>query len=318
MNKFLGVVMDPIESLSYHKDTTLALLLAAQNHGYELFYMTQSSLFIDSEGPRGKMSPLRVHADENCWYELGEATLKSLSDLDVILMRKDPPFDSEFIYSTYILEAAERLGTLVVNKPQSLRDCNEKVFATEFPQCTPPLLVSRDEGLLKQFLAEHQEVVYKPLDGMGGTSIFRVKEGDQNLNVIIETLTNYGQNTIMAQKYLPEILSGDKRILVIDGDVVPYCVARIPAAGEFRGNLAVGGRAVVQPLSERDLWIAQQVAPALIEKGLLFVGLDVIGDYLTEINVTSPTCVREIDNAKNTDIGDQLMCAIENRLVAKS
>ncbi len=318
MNKFLGVVMDPIESLSYHKDTTLALLLAAQNHGYELFYMTQSSLFIDSEGPRGKMSPLRVHADENCWYELGEATLKSLGDLDVILMRKDPPFDSEFIYSTYILEAAERLGTLVVNKPQSLRDCNEKVFATEFPQCTPPLLVSRDEGLLKQFLAEHQEVVYKPLDGMGGTSIFRVKEGDQNLNVIIETLTSYGQNTIMAQKYLPEILSGDKRILVIDGDVVPYCVARIPAAGEFRGNLAVGGRAVVQPLSERDHWIAQQVAPALIEKGLLFVGLDVIGDYLTEINVTSPTCVREIDNAKNTDIGDQLMCAIENRLVAKS
>ena len=317
MNKFLGVVMDPIESLSYHKDTTLALLLAAQNHGYELFYMTQSSLFIDSEGPRGKMSPLRVHADENCWYELGEATLKSLGDLDVILMRKDPPFDSEFIYSTYILEAAERLGTLVVNKPQSLRDCNEKVFATEFPQCTPPLLVSRDEGLLKQFLAEHQEVVYKPLDGMGGTSIFRVKEGDQNLNVIIETLTNYGQNTIMAQKYLPEILSGDKRILVIDGDVVPYCVARIPAAGEFRGNLAVGGRAVVQPLSERDHWIAQQVAPALIEKGLLFVGLDVIGDYLTEINVTSPTCVREIDNAKNTDIGDQLMCAIANRLVAK-
>ena len=318
MNKFLGVVMDPIESLSYHKDTTLALLLAAQNHGYELFYMTQSSLFIDSEGPRGKMSPLRVHADENCWYELGEATLKSLGDLDVILMRKDPPFDSEFIYSTYILEAAERLGTLVVNKPQSLRDCNEKVFATEFPQCTPPLLVSRDEGLLKQFLAEHQEVVYKPLDGIGGTSIFRVKEGDQNLNVIIETLTSYGQNTIMAQKYLPEILSGDKRILVIDGDVVPYCVARIPAAGEFRGNLAVGGRAVVQPLSERDHWIAQQVAPALIEKGLLFVGLDVIGDYLTEINVTSPTCVREIDNAKNTDIGDQLMCAIENRLVAKS
>ena len=211
MNKFLGVVMDPIESLSYHKDTTLALLLAAQDHGYELFYMTQSSLFIDSEGPRGKMSSLRVYADENCWYDLGEPTFKSLGDLDVILMRKDPPFDSEFIYSTYILEAAERLGALIVNKPQSLRDCNEKVFATEFPQCTPPLLVTRDEDLLKQFLIEHQEVVYKPLDGMGGTSIFRVKEGDQNLNVIIETLTNYGQNTIMAQKYLPEILAGDKR-----------------------------------------------------------------------------------------------------------
>jgi glutathione synthase len=306
--------MDPIRSINYHKDTTLALLLAAQNHGYELFYMEQKSLFIDSTGPGAKMSSLKVHADSNSWYELGDSTFKPLGDLDVILMRKDPPFDSEFIYSTYILEAAERLGTLIVNKPQSLRDCNEKVFATEFPQCTPPLLVSRDEDLLKQFLIEHKEVVYKPLDGMGGTSIFRVQQGDQNLNVIIETLTNYGQNTIMAQKYLPEILSGDKRILVIDGEVVPYCVARIPAAGEFRGNLAAGGRGVVQPLSTRDLWIAQQIAPTLVEKGLLFVGLDVIGDYLTEINVTSPTCVREIDNAKDTAIGDQLMRAIAKRL----
>ena len=314
MSKLLGVVMDPIRSINYHKDTTLALLLAAQNHGYELFYMEQKSLFIDSTGPGAKMSSLKVHADSNSWYELGASTFKPLGDLDVILMRKDPPFDSEFIYSTYILEAAERLGTLIVNKPQSLRDCNEKVFATEFPQCTPPLLVSRDEDLLKQFLIEHKEVVYKPLDGMGGTSIFRVQQGDQNLNVIIETLTNYGQNTIMAQKYLPEILSGDKRILVIDGEVVPYCVARIPAAGEFRGNLAAGGRGVVQPLSTRDLWIAQQIAPTLVEKGLLFVGLDVIGDYLTEINVTSPTCVREIDNAKDTAIGDQLMRAIAKRL----
>ena len=306
--------MDPIRSINYHKDTTLALLLAAQNHGYELFYMEQKSLFIDSRGPGAKMSPTKVHADANSWYELGDSTFKPLGDLDVILMRKDPPFDSEFIYSTYILEAAERLGTLIVNKPQSLRDCNEKVFATEFPQCTPPLLVSRDEALLKQFLMEHKEVVYKPLDGMGGTSIFRVQQGDQNLNVIIETLTNYGQKTIMAQKYLPEILSGDKRILVIDGEVVPYCVARIPAAGEFRGNLAAGGRGVVQPLSTRDLWIARQIAPTLVKKGLLFVGLDVIGDYLTEINVTSPTCVREIDNAKDTAIGDQLMRAIAKRL----
>ena len=316
MSKFLGVVMDPIKSINYHKDTTLALLLASQNQGYELFYMEQNSLFIDSTGPGAKMSSLKVHADANSWYELGESIIKPLSDLDVILMRKDPPFDSEFIYSTYILEAAERLGTLIVNKPQSLRDCNEKVFATEFPQCTPPLLVSSDPELLKQFLGEHKEVVYKPLDGMGGTSIFRVQQGDQNLNVIIETLTNYGRNTIMAQKYLPEILSGDKRILIIDGEVVPYCVARIPAAGEFRGNLAAGGRGVVQPLSKRDHWIAQQIAPTLVEKGLLFVGLDVIGDYLTEINVTSPTCVREIDNAKNTDIGGQLMRAIAKRLGA--
>ena len=316
MSKFLGVVMDPIKSINYHKDTTLALLLAAQNQGYELFYMEQNSLFIDSTGPGAKMSSLKVHADANSWYELGESIIKPLSDLNVILMRKDPPFDSEFIYSTYILEAAERLGTLIVNKPQSLRDCNEKVFATEFPQCTPPLLVSSDPELLKKFLGEHKEVVYKPLDGMGGTSIFRVQQGDQNLNVIIETLTNYGQNTIMAQKYLPEILSGDKRILIIDGEVVPYCVARIPAAGEFRGNLAAGGRGVVQPLSKRDHWIAQQIAPTLVNKGLLFVGLDVIGDYLTEINVTSPTCVREIDNAKDTDIGGQLMRAIAKRLGA--
>ena len=213
MQKYLGVVMDPIESLNYQKDTTLALLLAAQEHGYLLFYMQQKDLFIDNNGPQGTMTPLTVFQDPDKWYALGETSTKPLSDLNVILMRKDPPFDSEFIYSTYILEAAERSGSLIVNKPQSLRDCNEKVFATEFPQCTPPLLVSRDEILLKQFLEEHNEVVYKPLDGMGGTSIFRVKKGDQNLNVIIETLTNFGQNTIMAQKYLPEILVGDKRIL---------------------------------------------------------------------------------------------------------
>jgi len=314
MDKSLGVVMDPIGASNYHKDTSLALLLAAQRYGYQLFYMEQSDLFLDNSGPNAKMAELHVYEDEASWFALSEPTIRPLADLDVILMRKDPPFDSEFIYSTYILEAAERLGTLIVNKPQSLRDCNEKVFATEFPQCTPPLLVSRDETLLKSFLEDHGEVVYKPLDGMGGTSIFRVKNGDQNLNVIIETLTDYGKNMIMAQRYLPEILEGDKRILVVDGQVVPYCLARIPSKGEFRGNLAAGGRGVVQPLSERDQWIANQVAPSLKEKGLIFVGLDVIGDYLTEINVTSPTCVREIDNAQNTAIGDQLMMAIASRL----
>ncbi|HAZ78997.1 MAG TPA: glutathione synthase [Porticoccaceae bacterium] len=314
MDKSLGVVMDPIGASNYHKDTSLALLLAAQRYGYQLFYMEQSDLFLDNSGPNAKMAELHVYEDEASWFALSEPTIRPLADLDVILMRKDPPFDSEFIYSTYILEAAERLGTLIVNKPQSLRDCNEKVFATEFPQCTPPLLVSRDETLLKSFLEDHGEVVYKPLDGMGGTSIFRVKNGDQNLNVIIETLTDYGKNMIMAQRYLPEILEGDKRILVVDGQVVPYCLARIPSKGEFRGNLAAGGRGVVQPLSERDQWIANQVAPSLKEKGLIFVGLDVIGDYLTEINVTSPTCVREIDNAQNTAIGDQLMMAIATRL----
>ena len=316
MPKFLGVVMDPIESINYHKDTSLALLLAAQRSGFQLFYMQQADLFIDNDGAKAKMRPLTVTADSNSWYDLGKTHIKPLADLDVILMRKDPPFDSEFIYSTYILEAAERQGTLVVNKPQSLRDCNEKVFATDFPQCIPPLLVSRDNQMLKAFLEQHDEVVYKPLDGMGGTSIFRVKQGDQNLNVILETLTNYGNDMIMAQKYLPEITQGDKRVLIVDGEVVPFCLARIPSAGEFRGNLAAGGKGRVQALSERDKWIASQIAPSLKEKGLLFVGLDIIGDYLTEINVTSPTCVREIDAAENTAIGDRLMQAIGRRLVS--
>jgi len=276
--------------------------------------MTQQDLFLENGEPRAKLTPLRVFDNPNQWFELGESRDAALEEMDVLLMRKDPPFDSEFIYSTYILEAAEQRGSLVVNKPQSLRDCNEKVFATQFPQCTPPLLVSRDQERLKMFLAEHGDVVYKPLDGMGGTSIFRVSEGDQNLNVILETLTKYGQQTIMAQKYLPEITLGDKRILVVDGKVIPFCLARIPTGSDFRGNLAAGGRGVVQPLSERDQWIAQQVAPTLKERGLIFVGLDIIGDYLTEINVTSPTCIREIDNAENTQIGDQLIAAIQVRL----
>ena len=314
MGKLLGVVMDPIASINFEKDTTLALLLAAQKYGYEIFYMEQADLYLDNSEPYAKMGRLKVYDHPEKWFDLEKSSPQHLSQLDVILMRKDPPFDSEFIYSTYILEAAERLGTLIVNRPQSLRDCNEKVFATHFPQCTPPLIVSRDQVLLSAFLEDHEEVVYKPLDGMGGTSIFRVKRGDQNLNVILETLTADGKNTIMAQKYLPEITSGDKRILVVDGVVIPYCLARIPPKGEFRGNLAVGGTGLVKPLSERDLWIAEQVSPILKEKGLIFVGLDVIGDYLTEINVTSPTCVREIDKLHNTAIGETLMEAIEVRL----
>jgi glutathione synthase len=306
--------MDPIQSIKYNKDTTLALLLAAQRQGYKLFYMEQQHLFLENGNPRAEVRPLKVMENPFKWYELEESSSVPLEEIDVILMRKDPPFDAEYVYSTYILEEAERRGTLVVNKPQSLRDCNEKVFATQFPQCTPPLLVSRDERRLKKFLDEHLDVVFKPLDGMGGTSIFRVKQGDQNLNVILETLTKNGQETIMGQKYVPEITTGDKRILVIDGEVVPYCLARIPADGEFRGNLAAGGQGVVQPLSDRDRWIADQITPTLKEKGLIFVGLDVIGDYLTEINVTSPTCVREIDDAQGTAIGDQLLAAINVRL----
>lgn len=314
MDKSLGVVMDPISSINYKKDTTLALLLAAQRRGYKLFYMEQQHLFLENGNPRAEVRPLKVTENPFKWYELKESSSIPLEELDAVLMRKDPPFDAEFIYSTYILEAAERRGTLIVNKPQSLRDCNEKVFATEFPECTPPLLVSRDERRLKKFLAEHLDVVFKPLDGMGGTSIFRVTQDDQNLNVILETLTKNGSETIMAQKYLPEITTGDKRILVVDGTVIPYCLARIPADGEFRGNLAAGGQGLVQPLSDRDRWIAEQIAPILKEKGLIFVGLDVIGDYLTEINVTSPTCVREIDNAEGTGIGELLLDAIDARL----
>ena len=314
MGTSLGVIMDPIQSISFYKDSTLAILLAAQTQGFDLFYMEQSDLYIDNTGPKAQLRPLKVFNDATKWFELGDSRDAALEEMDVLLMRKDPPFDGEFIYSTYILEAAERRGSLVINRPQSLRDCNEKVFATEFPQCIPPLLVSRDQERLKDFLAEHQDVVYKPLDGMGGTSIFRVKEGDQNLNVILETVTQYGTETIMAQKFMPQITQGDKRILVVDGEVIPFCLARIPTGSDVRGNLAAGGRGVVQPLSERDMWIAQQVAPTLKERGLIFVGLDVIGDYLTEINVTSPTCIREIDNAEGTQVGERLIKAISARL----
>jgi glutathione synthase len=317
MGTSLGVIMDPIQSISFTKDSTLAILLAAQAQGFDLFYMEQCDLYIDNSGPKARLRPLKVFNDSDKWFELGNSRDAALEEMDVLIMRKDPPFDSEFIYSTYILEAAERRGSLVVNKPQSLRDCNEKVFATEFPQCVPPLLVSRDQARLKGFLAEHQDVVYKPLDGMGGTSIFRVKEGDQNLNVILETVTQYGTETIMAQKFMPQISQGDKRILVVDGEIIPFCLARIPTGSDFRGNLAAGGRGVVQPLSERDMWIAQQIAPTLKQRGLIFVGLDVIGDYLTEINVTSPTCIREIDNAEDTKIGERLIKAISARLDQK-
>ena len=239
-----------------------------------------------------------------------------LSELDIILMRKDPPFDLEYIYATYLLERAEQQGTLVVNRCQSLRDCNEKLFATVFPECCPPLVVSRDMSTLRAFHAQHKDVIYKPLDGMGGSAIFRVREDDPNLSVVLETLTGSGQQTIMAQQYLPEITQGDKRILMINGEPVPYCLARVPLAGESRGNLAAGGSGRVQPLSERDQWIAAQVGPALKARGLFFVGLDVIGDYLTEINVTSPTCLREIEAESGLDIAGQLLDCLPLRSVA--
>ena len=310
----LGVVMDPIESINIKKDTTLAMLWAASDRGWQLSYMRQQDLYQSGGEPRARVRPLEVFRDTDDYYQLGEAEDINLGELDVILMRKDPPFDNEFIYSTYILEAAERLGTLVVNKPQSLRDCNEKMFATQFPECCPPLVVSRDNEILRDFHRQHKDVIFKPLDGMGGTSIFRVKENDPNLGVILETLTDFGGQSIMAQRFLSDITKGDKRILLVDGEPVDYCLARIPSQGETRGNLAAGGTGRAQPITERDRWIANQVGPTLREKGLLFVGIDVIGDYLTEINVTSPTCVREIDNAYDMDIGGSLMDVISRKL----
>ena len=308
----LGVVMDPIADINYKKDTTLAMLWAAQARDWQLFYMEQKDLYLQDGEARASMSRLTVFHDPDGWYNMKEAEDQPLADLDVILMRKDPPFDNEYIYSTYILEDAERKGSLIVNRCQGLRDSNEKVFATQFPECCPPLLVSRDKERLRTFHREHKDVIFKPLDGMGGSSIFRAKEGDPNVSVILETLTEHGQQTIMAQRYIPEIVDGDKRILMINGEVVPYCLARVPLAGELRGNLAAGGTGRAQPLSDRDRWIAEQVAPFLRERGILFAGLDVIGDYLTEINVTSPTCIREIDAGYDLDIaGDLMDCIVE-------
>lgn len=314
MSITLGVVMDPIGQIKAYKDTTLALLLAAAESGWNLRYMEMQDLYLDNNIAMGSMRELKVYDDEQSWYSLGAESNSALGDLDVILMRKDPPFDSAFLHSTYILEAAKQQGCLVVNEPQSLRDCNEKLFATQFPQCCPPLRVSNKQSHLRAFYEEHQDVIFKPLDGMGGTGIFRCKPNDPNIGVILETLTEQEQHYIMAQKFIPEITNGDKRILVVNGEAVPYALARVPAEGETRGNLAAGGSGRPQALSERDYWIVSQVAPTLVEKGLLFVGLDVIGDYLTEINVTSPTCAREIDNAYDTAIGARLMSAIEQQL----
>ncbi|MGB0323451.1 MAG: glutathione synthase [Luminiphilus sp.] len=310
----IGVLMDPIATINTKKDTTLGLLRAASAAGHQLTYLEQADLTVRNGETMASLRSLTVYDDDTAWYAMGERYDASLSTLDVVLMRKDPPFDMEFFYTTQLLEDAERRGTLIVNRCASLRDCNEKLFATQFPECCPPLLVSRDPTALKAFHAEHGDVIFKPLDGMGGQSIFRVKENDPNLNVILETLTDNGGVTIMAQQYLPAIKDGDKRVLMINGEAVPFCLARLPMAGENRGNLAAGGSGIVQPLSDRDRWIAEKVGPTLREKGLLFVGLDIIGDYLTEINVTSPTCMREIDRAKNTQIAEQLIACIEREV----
>lgn len=311
MSLKLGIVMDPIGKIKIHKDTSFAMLLEAQARGYELYYMELNDLYLRDGRTYARMRGLRVRRDEQSWFEFLDAKEAPLDSLDVVLMRKDPPFDQEYIYATYLLECAESRGVYVVNKPRSLRDANEKLFTAWFSHCCAPTLVAREAGKLREFLHEQGEIVLKPLDGMGGASIFRVAERDPNLSVILETMTRHNTRFVMAQRYLPEIVDGDKRILVVNGEVVPYALARIPAQGESRGNLAAGGRAEGRELTPRDRWIAEQVGPALRERGLVFVGLDVIGDYLTEVNVTSPTCVQELDRLFGLNISAQLMNHIE-------
>jgi len=305
------VVMDPIEHINIKKDTTLAMLWAAKRRGHTLGYVLQQDLYIQDGKAFGMVKPLDVFEGTKDFYSLGETMRESLASYDVILMRKDPPFDMNFVYTTYILEQAEREGAWVVNRPQSLRDCNEKLFATQFPELMVPTLVTSQQVLIREFLAEHGDIIVKPLDGMGGSGIFRLQTGVPNVGSTLEMLTSLGQFPIMAQKYIPEIVDGDKRILLINGEPIPYCLARIPQNGEVRGNLAAGGRGEARPLTDKDRALAARVGPVLREKGLIFVRLDVIGEYVTEINVTSPTCVREIDAAYGTSIADELFKVLE-------
>lgn len=314
MTYTVGVVMDPIAKIKPEKDTSFAMMLEAQRRGATLVYFELSDLYIDNGAPKGIGQQVTVRDQDKDFYTLGETITYALGDIDVLLMRKDPPFDSEFLYATHILSLAERDGALVVNRPQSLRDFNEKLFTSYFPSLIPDTLVTRNSKLVREFHAKHKDVICKPLDGMGGASIFRVKEDGTNLGVIIETLTANGQRQMMVQKYLPEIKDGDKRVLIVNGEVMPYCLARLPSAGETRGNLAAGGTGRPQPISDSDRRLAETIAPVLIEKGLIFVGLDVIGDRITEINVTSPTCVREIERAYDINIMAALFDAIEAKL----
>ncbi|MDR3478041.1 MAG: glutathione synthase [Gammaproteobacteria bacterium] len=313
MTMKLGVVMDPISHIHYKKDSTLAMLWEAAKREWPIYYFEQKDLFLKNGVAYGTGRELNVYQDAKHWYEFGEAKTIALSDLDVILMRKDPPFDREYIYTTYILEQAERDGVLVVNKPQSLRDANEKLFTTWFSECCPQTLVTRSMSRLREFFSEHRDIVCKPLDAMGGSSIFHLREGDPNATVVFETLTRRETHFMMAQKFIPEIIAGDKRILMINGEPIPFALARIPSKDDWRGNLVAGAEGVARPLTERDRKICEVVGPTLRDKGLMFVGLDIIGDYLTEINVTSPTCIRELDEQCQLDISSTLFDCIEQQ-----
>ena len=314
----LGIVMDPIGAIKVEKDSSFAMLLAAQARGWQLRYMELPDLFLRDGRAYARMRPLKVRDDNRRWFELGEAHTAPLDSLDILLMRKDPPVDPDYFAATYLLERAKAAGVLVVNRPSSLRDVNEKLFTAWFPDCCPPTLVCARAAPILDFLDEQGDIILKPLWSMGGASVFRVRAGDPNTNVIIETLTRGGRTACMAQRYIPEISAGDKRILLIDGEPVPYALARIPAEGETRGNLAAGGRGEGVELTTRDRWICERLGPTLREKGLYFVGIDVIGDWLTEINVTSPTCIRELDRIYGLDIAGQLMDRLAEKLPARS
>lgn len=332
----LGIVMDPIQSINIKKDSSFSMLLEAQHRKYDIYYMEMSDLFIENNQASAYAQRLQVEDNPDSWYQFADSPERdngpgrdngpepdnspstiSLSELDVILMRKDPPFDMEYIYATYILEMAEQAGTLIINKPRSLRDANEKLFTHQFPDCTVPTLVSRNKEQFKQFLTQHRDIIVKPLGGMGGHSIFRIRENDPNFNVILETMTDHASQYIMAQRFIPEISQGDKRILLINGTPVDFALARIPPKGETRGNLAAGGTGQGVPLTKRDYWLCEQVSPKLKDMGLMFVGMDVIGDYITEINVTSPTCIRELDSLYNLNISGLLMDIIEAKVNRK-
>ena len=312
----LGIVMDPIESITPYKDSSLAMMLEAQRRGWQIYYFRLDDIYLDNGIAMGQFKTLTLYDDNDHWFDYGDAGECRLDTLDTILMRKDPPFDLEYIYCTYMLEQAEENGTLIVNKPSSLRDCNEKLFTRVFPQCCVETLVSRKPATLKRFIEQHRDVIIKPLDGMGGRSIFRLQLGDPNTNAIIEAVSRDATSQSMVQRYIPEISEGDKRILLIDGVAVPYALARVPAPGENRGNIAAGASTRGQTLSERDQWLCEQVGPELRARGLIFVGIDVIGDFITEINVTSPTGVRELDNNFDINISADLFACIERRLSA--
>jgi glutathione synthase len=310
----IGVVMDPIAGINIKKDSTFAMLLEAQAREHILYYMEPADLKVEDGTALASTRKLSVKDDPGGWYTLAEREVKPLQDMDIILMRRDPPFELDYIYLTYILELAERAGVLVVNKPNALRDANEKFFITHFPQCCVPMAITRNAVDIRDFVSKHGKSVVKPLDGMGGDSIFQVQPGDPNINVILESITKNGSELVMVQRYIEEISAGDKRILMINGQPVPYALARFPGAGDFRGNLAKGGHGQGVALTDRDYWICDQVGPELVKRGILFAGLDVIGDWLSEVNVTSPTCIRELDAEYGLNIAGQMFDVAEDRL----